>query len=117
MLNDYEIWEKIKQLKGQTLFTYTELEPNTIVEVEDRGKSQDAVIIKERVTRPIKEDIIAAYQLLYSLGELERNRDLAWLASPEKKTSSIIFRLVGEIAKDEITVIQNRKTILRLKKS
>ena len=116
MLSEIEIWNRIKMLIGHTLHTFTELEPNTIIIVEDTNSSQDAVIIKERATRPIKEDIIAAYQFLYKLGELERGRDLAWLAGPEKKTSSIIFRMVGEIAKDEIEVVkQKHKTILRLK--
>jgi len=116
MLDEKEAWKKVKQLKGQTLLTYTELEPNTIIEVEDTNSRQDAVIIQERDTTPIREDIVAAYQLLYTQGELERGKDLAWLAGPEKKTSSIIFKIVGEIARDEIDMVQNRTIILRLKK-
>ena len=117
MLDKNELWDRVKQLKGQTLYTYTDLQPNTIIEVEDIGSSQDAVIFKDRETRPIREDIIAAYKLLYKQGELERGRDLAWLVGPEKKTSSIIFRIIGEVARDKIELIQakNRK-ILRLKK-
>ncbi len=100
-LTDEEIWNKVKQLEGETLNTYIEHEENQIIKVEDTGSSLDGVIIKDRQTTPIREDIIAAYRLLFKKGDLKRKSDLAWLAGPEKKTSSIVFRIVGEIAFDK----------------
>ncbi|MGE5846486.1 MAG: hypothetical protein ACM34O_07170 [Ignavibacteria bacterium] len=115
MLNEKEIWEKVKLFQGMTLYTYTELEPNYIISVEDTSSNNDFILIKDRETRPIREDILAAYKLLFALGELERERDLAWLAEPNKKTSSIIFRIVGELAKEEINVINKKRVQLKLK--
>lgn len=115
MLKENEIWEKVMALQGVTLYTYTELEPNHIIRVEDTGKGNDSILIKNRETTPIKEDIIAAYKLLFALGELERERDLAWLSEPNKKTSSIVFRIVGELAKEEINIINKKRVVLKLK--
>jgi len=115
LLNENKIWEKVRSLQGVTLYTYTDLEPNYIISVEDTGSKNDFILIKDRETKPIKEDIIAAYNLLFALGELERQRDLAWLAEPNKKTSSIIFKIVGELAKEEIDIIIKKRVILKLK--
>lgn len=100
-LTDEEIWNKVKQLEGETLNTYIEHEPNQILKVEDTGTRLDRVIIKDRQTTPIREDIIGAYRLLFQKGNLIRKSDLAYLTRPEKKTSSIVFRIVGEIASDK----------------
>ena len=99
---------------NQTLNTYTEFEANQILNVEDTGRKNDSVIIKNRETLPIREDIITAYRLLYAKGKLER-QDLSWLAEPSKKTSSIDFRIEGEIDTANIKVEKNKVVVLRLK--
>ena len=98
-MNDKEIWEKVKKLKGIELLTFKEKEPNYIFDVEDNNKISDRVIIFDRVTSPTREDIIAAYQLFIIKGNLNRKKDLEWLARPEKKVSSIVFRIIGEVTK------------------
>jgi len=115
MLKGNEIWDKVKTLEDATLYTYTENEPNQIIHVKDTGSNKDSILIKDRETQPIKEDVVAAYKLLFTLGELERQRDLTWLAEPNKKTSSIIFRIVGELAKEEIYTIDKKRFVLKLK--
>ncbi|MGE5805238.1 MAG: hypothetical protein ACM34M_05560, partial [Ignavibacteria bacterium] len=67
MLNEKEIWEKVKLFQGMTLYIYTELEPNYIISVEDTSSNNDFILIKDRETRPIREDILAAYKLLFAL--------------------------------------------------
>ena len=89
-LNNYQLWEEVKKLEGATLYTFVQGEANTI--------------IKERNTTPIREDIEAAYKLMYCKESLCRDTDLNWLAQPPKLTSSIIFRIIGEIEKDFIDV-------------
>ena len=114
-LNKKEFWEAIKQLRGKCLYTYVDRNHNTIVYVEDSNKPTDKIIIEERETCPIREDIEAAYELLYKKGSLTRKYDLAWLAGPEKKTSSIVFRIIGEIEKDFIEVDTSPPETISLK--
>ncbi len=96
LANDLAIWEAVRALEGMNLETYVDSETNTVVKVTD-----NEVLIKNRSTKPLREDSIAAYRLLFNKGMLRRTPDLAWLAGPSKKTSSIVFRIVGEIARDE----------------
>jgi len=103
-LNNYQLWEEVKKLEGATLYTFVQGEANTIIKVEDNNDRLDKVIIKERNTTPIREDIEAAYKLMYCKESLCRDTDLNWLAQPPKLTSSIIFRIIGEIEKDFIDV-------------
>lgn len=114
-LDDNEIWDRVRSLKGKILYTYVENEPNTIVDVENTGSPTDKVSIKERVTCPVREDILGAYRLLELQGKIQRSTDLAWLATPEKKTSSIVFRIVGEVAGDSAILAKRRPEVLKLK--
>ena len=113
-LSEKEIWDRVCNLKGKTLHTYIENMPNTIVDVQNSGLPGDAVIIKERNTSPIREDIVAAYQFFEENKKLQRSTDLEWLATPEKKTSSIVFRIVGEIAGDNAILISRKPETLKL---
>ena len=108
-LSNTEIWQKVIELQGKTLYTFIENERNTIIQVEDTNSSSDRVIILDRNTYPVKEDIIAAYNLLTISGKLKRIPDLAWLAQPGKLVSSIVFRIIGEISKDYIQIDLSRK--------
>ena len=117
IFNDREIWNQVIELEGKTLLTYVEKEPNTILKVEDKNINSDQVIILNRKTYPIKEDIIAAYKLLTIQGKLKRTSDLQWLAKPDKKVSSIVFRIIGEISKDHSDIDCSKKEpIIILKK-
>ena len=113
-LSENEIWEHVKSLIGRTLLTYVEDKENTILEVKDTGSPKDEVVIRERSTYPIREDIVAACQLLERNKSLCRSFDLYWLAGPEKKTSSIVFRIVGEIYGDRAKLIKRRPETLIL---
>lgn len=116
MLTDIEIWEKVKSLEGKTIYTLTHHDENYIKLVENSSSDNDRVIIRDRDTTPIKRDIIAAYSSLHKQGQLERKKDLDWLATADKQTSSIVFSLIAEIAKEEIEIIDKKKVILKLKK-
>lgn len=99
-LNDNEIWKRTIELEGKELFTYADGEKNTIIRVESNQSLSDRIIISERKTHPTKEDVITAYKLFIMQGKLKRIPDLQWLAKPEKKVSSIVFRIIGEISSD-----------------
>lgn len=114
-MNDSDIWEAVKKLQGKTLLTFAEMEANHITLVEDTGSRNDRVNIEGRNTKPKRDDIIAAYKLLFLQGYLKRLPDLEWLACPEKQTSSIIFRIIGEIAKDDINGYNGKKREICLK--
>jgi hypothetical protein len=98
----------VMQLKGETLHTYIGNESNTIIHVENTNSRKDRVLFHDRETSPIREDIEATYELLIIQGKLKRT-DLEWLAHPSKKVSSIVFRIVGEIAKDHTQVDFSKK--------
>ena len=108
-LNDNEIWKRIIELEGKELFTYVENKKNTIIRVENNQRLYDQIIISERNTYPTKEDVIAAYNLFIIQGRLKRIPDLQWLAKPEKKVSSIVFRIIGEISADHSQIDYSRK--------
>lgn len=103
-ISEDEIWSRVKALEGRQLFTYVHKEPNTIEQVEDTGKPTDRVLVRERCTFPERQHIVAACQLLLQEGRLCRKTDLDWLADPRYKTSSIVFRIVGEIFSDRVKV-------------
>ncbi len=111
-----EIWKRVVKLTGKTLLTYVTAEANTITEVQDTGSLSDVVLIRERNTFPTRQDVVAAYQLLETQGCLCRATDLAWLASPEKKTSSIVFRIVGEIVGEDAKLTTKGPETLVLKR-
>lgn len=113
--SDYEIWNSVKLFENVTLFTYVENSPNHITKVEDTGKNTDRVIIAGRDTYPTRGDIVAAYRLLFTNKEIVRKTDLAWLAVPEKKTSAIVFRIVGELTRDESILAKGKNESLKLK--
>ena len=115
MLTKTEIWEKVNELQGKTIYTITKFEPNHILSIENTGENSDSIIIENRITQPTKEDIIKAYELLYEKKELERGRDLSWLEHPNRKISSIVFKIISEIAKDEISIINSKPVVLKLK--
>ncbi len=108
---DKEIWEAVRQLKGQTVKTISKDEPNKIQNVEDTGSDNDAVIIFNRKTKPIKSDIIKAYKKLYGKGKLDRKNDLQNLAHISKQVSSIVFAIIYEIAKQDIELVQKGRII------
>ncbi len=115
---DKEIWEAVRQLKGQTVKTISKDEPNKIQNVEDTGSDNDAVIIFNRKTKPIKSDIIKAYKKLYGKGKLDRKNDLQNLAHISKQVSSIVFTIIYEIAKEDIELVQEGRVIhFELKKT
>jgi hypothetical protein len=114
-LEAIDIWRRVVDLTGITLLTYVTGDPNTITEVQDTGSPSDRVVISNRDTFPIREDIIAAYQLLQTQGSLCRSTDLGWLATPQKKTSSIVFRIVGEIAGSDVELTKGSPETLTMR--
>jgi hypothetical protein len=107
-LSKKKVWKRVMLLKGETLHTYVGNESNTIIQVENTNTRKDRVLIDERETFPIREDIEAAYELMIIQGKLKRT-DLVWLAHPGKLVSSIVFRIVGEIANDHTQVDFSKK--------
>jgi len=115
---DNEIWEAVMKLKGKTVKTISQNNPNRIQNVEDTGSENDAVIILNRKTKPNKADIINAYKKFYSKGRLERKKDLQDLAHISKQVSSIVFAVIYEIAMEDIELVQEGRVIhFELKKS
>jgi hypothetical protein len=114
--DERELWKAVKALKGKVLKTYVGQSRNEIVEVEDTGKADDRVIIKDRKTSPTREDIVGAYTKLIKKGKLTRKDDLDWLASQSKQVSSIVFRIVGEVMRDWIVLERKPKLVLILRR-
>ena len=111
-----EIWEAVKQLKGQTIYTLSHRKPNQIIEVDDTGNLWDEIHILDRHTKPTREDVLEAYKTLVENKELERKRDLAHLSGVNKQKSAIVFALVYYIAKERAELItRDRRVVIILK--
>ncbi len=114
--NECEIWDTVKALEGKTIETLVNKSPNCIEFIEDTGQDIDKVIIKDRKTKPVRKDVINAYKILISKGELDRAGDLIHLSDVNKKTSSIIFAVVFNIALNDVDLVKRgRRTIIVLK--
>ena len=94
-MTEKTFWEYIVSLEGTKIYTLTRNEKNTITKVENSGGKSDRVIIDDRDSFPTREDLWAAYQLLFQLKELKRLPDLHWLK--EKKVSSISFAILAKL--------------------
>ncbi len=64
-LNDNEVWDRVQQLQGKTIFTLVRKKPNFIKEV-----TGNAVVIDGRRSRPTRSQIVYAYRHLWKHGEL-----------------------------------------------
>jgi len=114
--NENEIWEAVKQLKGETIKTLTQGRPNLIVEVEDTGSMNDEIHIAERHTKPTRKDVVDACKTLSYKKELERKQDLSHLSGVSSQKSSIVFALVYYIARKDVELIRrDRRLIILLK--
>lgn len=107
-----EIFEAVKQLKGKTVYTITRNKPNKIVDIVENDYMDGEIFIEGRNTVPLISQVVEAYKLLFTNGELERNKDLASLAHVSKQVSSVVFAIVYEIAKEEVELIQRGRTIV-----
>jgi hypothetical protein len=116
MLSDFEVWNKVIQLKGHILYTYVQKRENRIIDVENSNSNNDRVIIVNRKTSPTKKDILTAYKIFMFKKSLERGRDLAHLSTSTKRVSSIIFRIIGEITtgKSKLQIIEKKPPVLIL---
>ena len=58
-LSDADLWKKVKRLQGCTVSTIAQQKPNHFLQVTD-----NEIIIKNRKTRPEREEIINYYRYL-----------------------------------------------------
>ncbi len=103
-LNDEELWERVRGLEGETVYTLKQRKPNKILSVTD-----DSVEIKDRSTKPSREDIFCVYQHLLRTGKVTK-KDLYGNASIlgdalARKTGRIIMAILARAVPDEIEPI------------
>ena len=84
-LNPEELWEKVRALKGQTLYTLKRHSPNHVQDVSDME-----VTISQRSSRLRRADIVGAYEVVCMSGELRIRA--GWKGGP-----SYLYSLVPAI--------------------
>ena len=104
LLSDSALWERVRGLEGETVYTLVRRNPNRIIRVTD-----NRVEIEGRRTGPFREDIFCVYQHLHRVGSVTRE-DLygeeSILGHPyAKKTGRIIVAILARAVPDEIEVI------------
>ena len=65
MLSDDELWSRVKQLEGETIYTIVQKKPNKVLRVTD-----SEVIIEGRTTRPSRRFVVRVYRYLCRNGEV-----------------------------------------------
>ncbi|MCL0057869.1 hypothetical protein M1N05_02230 [Dehalococcoidales bacterium] len=103
-LSDSELWERVRGLEEETVYTIQQCKPNRILRV-----TADKVEIAERKTKPSREDILRVYHHLQRMGRVTRE-DLYGNASILKnplarKTGRIIMAILAAAVPEEIDVI------------
>ena len=64
VLSDSELWQRIRELEGETVYTIQQCKPNKILRV-----TGDRLEIEGRATKPSREDILCVYQYLQRTGK------------------------------------------------
>ena len=103
-LSENELWQHIRKLEGETVLTLKRRNPNKILSV-----TNDSVEIKDRSTKPSREDIFCVYQYVHRVGRVTRE-DLygegSILGHPyARKTGRIIMSILARAVPDEILPI------------
>lgn len=109
MLNADQLWERVRRMQGQIVYTIDRGNPNRIPRVTD-----DAVEIENRATSPTRDDIVRVYEALHVRGEIT-GRDLYGdqpiLGHPyANKVGRIIIAILVKAVPDEIEAIHRDKT-------
>ena len=109
MLNENELWQRIRGLQGQIVCTLDQQRPNRISRVTD-----EMIEIENRGTRPARQDVIQVYRQLHRRGEITGN-DLYGESSIvgdqlANKSGRIIMAILARAVPEEICVIKRSKT-------
>lgn len=68
MLNENELWQRVRGLEGQIVYTLDQQRPNRILRVTD-----EVIEIQNRGTRPTRDDVLQVYRELHRRGQITGN--------------------------------------------
>jgi len=98
------LWKRIKKLKGKIIYTIEEKEKNEIIDV-----TSNEIIIKDRQSRPTKDDIWRVYELLWIEKRLNKNNTPQDLFS-DKKVARIIYAILAEAVPEQIKAVSQQES-------
>ncbi len=115
MLSEEELWSRIKNLEGKTIYTIKQRRRNHILKVTDWE-----VIIEGRRTRPSRKYIYNVYRYLHKHGEITKD-DFVKICGNEicKKVGRITMAILASALPDEVeafTCNERGLSGIRLKK-
>ena len=109
MLSENELWERVRELSGHTVYTIERQQPNRI-----SGVSDEAIAIADRATKPTREDILQVYREVWQKGEItgeDLYGDQSILGHPyARKTGRIIVAVLASAVTEEIQGVRRSKT-------
>lgn len=109
MLNENELWQRVRGLQGQIVYTPDREKPNRILLV-----TYGMIEIENRATRPTRDDVLQVYRQLQQRGEIT-GEDLYGESSIvgdqlAHKSGRIIMAILARAVPEEICVIKRSKT-------
>lgn len=108
MLTENELWQRIRRLEGQTVYTLDRRRPNRISRVTDA-----AVEIESRATKVAREDLWVVYDGLYQRSRItgeDLYGDRSILGHPYAgKAGRIIMAVLADAVPEDMEVIRRSR--------
>lgn len=89
-LTENELWERVRQLRGKTVYTIEQNRPNEVGKV-----TNEAVIIKGRQSRITRKKVWGAYEYLWRTGKLQ-------IGKPDRENRGFIYSVTAAILRDAV---------------
>lgn len=107
MLTEDELWQRVRQLEGQTVYTLVRQSPNPISRV-----TENMVEIQGRITTVNREDLWCVYWGLHQRGQITADDlygEKSIVDHPlAKKTGRIMMAILATAVPEEIDIIRRR---------
>lgn len=95
MLTNDQLWARVQTLDGQTIYTIDQRRPNRI-----SSTANNQVEIDNRNTRPTRDQIFEAYELLHRDGSICLCNMPDWFSN--NRVGRIIMAILGQAVPEEI---------------
>ncbi|MFC2014091.1 hypothetical protein ACFLU8_04370 [Chloroflexota bacterium] len=101
-LTEDEMWARVQGLTGQSVATFDQPRPDFVMQV-----TNEEVIIKKRVSKPYKGEIIANYKYLLDNGRITKE-DMPHIpgALPHHRVGSVILAILRDVVPEQIQEIR-----------
>jgi hypothetical protein len=104
VLNEDTLWNRVRGLSGETVYTLNKQKPNTILNVTEHN-----IEIENRKSRPSRNEIWSLYKQVYKEKTL-------YSGEAEKYTYAVSYAILLNVVPNEIEPIPGNKLGIQLKR-